>query len=97
MSLHVGKHKLTQTGMEATRNLVYGVAFLCVMPCTALVILASYLSCDLVKLIFGECGNFVGVGPFTQTINLMPAIYGPVILLVRNKELRAARPCQISG
>jgi dopamine receptor D1 len=89
MSIHVGRKKLDQLEMEATRTLIMGVTSLCVMPCLNVVFSATFFAC---RLVFGqlECSNLNGVGFFIKEISLTPAVYGPVIFLVRNKELRAA-------
>ncbi len=89
MSIHVGKKKLGQMEMEATRTLIMGVTSLCVMPCLNVVFSATFFAC---RLVFGqlECSNLNGIGFLIKEISLTPAVYGPVIFLVRNKELRAA-------
>jgi hypothetical protein len=89
MSIHVGRKKLGQMEMEATRTLIIGVASLCVLPCLALVFLATFFTC---RLIFGHfaCSDFYGIGTYIRDISLTPALYGPIIFLVRNKELRVA-------
>ena len=94
MSVHVGKKKLGQMEMEATRTLVIGVASLCVMPCLNVIFMATFFAC---RLVFDqlECSNLNGMGYLIKEISLTPAVYGPVIFLVRNKELRAALTCQI--
>jgi hypothetical protein len=92
MAVHVGRNKLGQLEMEATWTLIMGVTSLCVMPCLNVLLIASFLSC---RLIFGQstCNNFNEMWPFVKDICLIPAIYGPIIFLVRNKELRAAWAC----
>jgi dopamine receptor D1 len=94
MSIHVGRKKLGQLEMEATQTLVIGVTSLCVMPCLSFVFMATFFAC---RLVFGhlECSNLNGIGFLIKEISLTPAVYGPIIFLVRNKELRAALTCQI--
>jgi hypothetical protein len=92
MAVHVGRNKLGQLEMEATWTLIMGVTSLCVMPCLNVLLIASFLSC---RLIYGQsaCDNFNEMWPFVKDICLIPAIYGPIIFLVRNKDLRAAWTC----
>ena len=92
MAVHVGRNKLGQLEMEATWTLIMGVASLCVMPCLNIVLIGTFFSC---RLIFGQstCNNFNEMWPFVKDICLIPAIYGPIIFLVRNKDLRAAWTC----
>jgi hypothetical protein len=94
MSIHVGRKKLGQLEMEATQTLIISMTSLCVMPCLNFVFMATFFAC---RLVFGqlECSNLNGMGYFIKEISLIPAIYGPIIFLVRNKELRAAWTCQI--
>ncbi len=89
MRIHANREKLSEMEMEATRTLVIGVASLCVMSCLTLIFNASYFAC---RLVFGQssCGNFLRIVPLVKELSLTPAIYGPIIFLVRNKELRAA-------
>jgi dopamine receptor D1 len=94
MSIHVGRKKLGQMEMEATQTLVISMTSLCFMPCLNFVFMATFFAC---RLVFDqlECSNLNGIGYFTKEMSLIPAIYGPIIFLVRNKELRAAWTCQI--
>ena len=94
MAVHVGKKKLGQLEMEATQTLIISMTSLCVMPCLNVVLIGVYFSC---RLVFGQSvsSNFNGMLTFVTDMCLIPAIYGPVIFLVRNKELRAAWACQI--
>ena len=94
MSIHVGRKKLGQLEMEATQTLIMGVTSLCVMPCLNVVFIATFFAC---RFVFDplECSNLNGMGYLIKEISLTPAVYGPVIFLVRNKELRAALTCQI--
>jgi hypothetical protein len=80
--------------MEATQTLVISMTSLCVMPCLNVVFSATFFAC---RLVFGqlECSNLNGVGFFIKEISLTPAVYGPVIFFVRNKEFRSALTCQI--
>ncbi len=84
--------KLGQLEMEAIQTLIIGMTSLCVMPCLNVVFIAIFFTC---RLVFGqlECSNFIGIGFLIKEISLTPAVYGPVIFLVRNKELRAAWAC----
>ena len=93
MSVHVDRMKLCQLEMEATQTLIISVASLCVMPCLNVIFVAIFVAC---RLVFGqlECSNFNGIGFLIKEISLIPAIYGPIIFLVRNKELRTAWACQ---
>jgi dopamine receptor D1 len=89
---HADKERLRKMEMEATQTLMIEVASLCVMPCLALTFIASYFgSC----LMFGQCASshFLIIVPLIKEMSLTPAIYGPVIFLVRNKELRAPWAC----
>nr|CAH0102017.1 unnamed protein product [Daphnia galeata] len=92
MSIHVGRKKLGQLEMEATQTLVIGVASLCVMPCLNVIFMATFFAC---RLFFGqlECSNLNVMGFLIKEIALTPAVYGPLIFLVRNKELRSAWAC----
>jgi hypothetical protein len=94
MSIHVGRKKVGQLEMEATRTLIISMTSLCVMPFLNVVFMATFFAC---RLVFGqlECSNLNGMGYFIKEISLTPAVYGPVIFLVRNKELRSALTCQI--
>lgn len=85
---HANRDKLSEMELKARRTLVIGVASLCVMPCIALIFIASYFACRLVS---GQlaCSHFTGLGFFMKDISLTPAVYG-IIFLVRNRELRAA-------
>ena len=85
MVIHVDRKKFGQLEMEATRTLVISVASLCVMPCLNFVFMGTFFVC---RLFFGqlECSNFNGIGFLIKEISLIPAIYGPVIFLVRNKR-----------
>jgi hypothetical protein len=90
MCIHTHREKLNHMEMEATRTLVIGVASLCVMPCLALIFIASYLSCEFF-LGQSSCSRFTTrMDPFVKELSLTPAIYGPIIFLVRNKEFNAA-------
>nr|CAH0103954.1 unnamed protein product [Daphnia galeata] len=92
ISIHVGRKKLGQLEMEATWTLIMGVTSLCVMPCLNIIFIATFFSCPHV---FGEsvCCNLNGMWPYVKEITMIPAIYGPIIFLVRNKELRSAWAC----
>jgi hypothetical protein len=92
MTIHVDRMKLGRMEMEATQTLVISMTSLCVMPFLNFVFMATFFAC---RLVFGqlECSNLNGIGYFTKEISLIPAIYGPIIFLVRNKELRAAWAC----
>ena len=94
MSIHVGRMKICQLEMEATRTLIIGMISLCIMPCLNIVFIAIFFAC---RLIFGQsvCINFNEILPFIKDMSLIPAIYCPIIFLVRNKELRAVWACQI--
>jgi hypothetical protein len=94
MSIHVGRNKLGQLEIEATRTLVISMTSLCIMPCLNVVFIAIFFAC---RLIFGQsaCSNFNEMLPYVKDMCLIPAIYCPIIFLVRNKELRAAWKCQI--
>ena len=89
MCIHVDRERLCEIEMETTRTLMIGVVSLCVMPCLALIFIATFLGC---RLIFGQvaCSSFLIIVPFLKELCLTPAVYGPVIFLARNKELRAA-------
>ena len=95
MSIHVGRNKLGQLEIEATRTLVISMTSLCIMPCLNVVFIAIFFAC---RLIFGQsaCSNFNEMLPYVKDMCLIPAIYCPIIFLVRNKELRAAWKCQIT-
>ena len=84
MRIHADRDKLSEMEMEATRTLVIGVASLCVMPCLAIIFITSYFSC---RLVCGqlECSHFVRIIAFIKESGLSPAVYGPIIFLVRNK------------
>ena len=99
MSIHVGKKKLGQLEMEATRTLIMGVTSLCVMPFLNIIFIATFFVC---RLVFEQlhtwqlqCSNLNGMGYLIIEISLTPAVYGPVIFLVRYKELRSTWACQI--
>jgi hypothetical protein len=94
MSIHVGRKKLGQLEMEATQTLVISMTSLCVMPFLNFVFMATFFAC---RLIFDqlECSNLNGIGFLIKEISLTPAVYGPIIFLVRNKELRSALTFQI--
>jgi dopamine receptor D1 len=94
MCIHADRDKLNEMEMEASRTLVIGVASLCVMPCLALIFIASFFAC---RLVCGqlECSYFVRIMPIIKELSLSPAVYGPIIFIVRNKELRAAWACPI--
>nr|CAH0102016.1 unnamed protein product [Daphnia galeata] len=90
--IHVDRMKIGQQEMEATQTLIIGMTSLCVMPCLIVIFIATFFAC---RLVFGQlaCGNFNEMLPFVKDLCLIPAIYGPIIFLVRNKELRAAWTC----
>nr|CAH0106847.1 unnamed protein product [Daphnia galeata] len=95
MAIHVGRKKLGQLEIEATRTLIIGMTSLCIMPCLNVVFVATFFAC---RLVFGHqsaaCNsNFSEMWPFVKDMCLIPAIYGPIIFLLRNKELRAAWSC----
>ena len=89
MSIHVGRAKLDQLEIEATWTLIMGVTSLCVMPFLNVVFSATFFVCRLVSDQL-ECSNLNGIGFLINEISLTPAVYGPVIFLIRNKELRSA-------
>ncbi|EFX73287.1 hypothetical protein DAPPUDRAFT_253452 [Daphnia pulex] len=89
MRIHADRDKLSQMEMEATRTLVIAMASLCVMPCLALIFNASYFACRLISGPFA-CSSLVKIVPLVKELSLTPAIYGPIIFLARNKELRAS-------
>ena len=94
MSIHVGRNKQGQLEIEATRTLIISMTSLCVMPFLNVVFIATFFAC---RLVFGQsaCSNFNEMLPYVKDMCLIPAIYCPIIFLVRNKELRAAWTCQI--
>ena len=94
MCIHVDREKLGDMEMEATRTLVIGVASLCVMPCLALIFKASFFAC---RLVYGQsaCTNLLKIAPIIKEFSLSLAIYGPIIFLVRNRELRVACACKV--
>ena len=94
MFIQVGRKKFGYLEMGATQTLIISMTSLCVMPFLNFVFMATFFAC---RLVFGqlECSNLNGIGYFIKEISLIPAIYGPIIFLVRNKELRAAWACQI--
>jgi dopamine receptor D1 len=94
MCIHVDRVKLGEMEMEATRTLMIGVASLCVVPCLALLFNATFFGC---RLIYGQsaCTNLLKIAPIIKEFSLTLAIYGPIIFLVRNKELRVAWTCKI--
>jgi len=73
MRIHIDRGNLSDVEMEATRTLVIGVASFCVMPCLALVFLATYFAC---RLVIGQlaCNHLTGVGPFIKDLSLTPAV-----------------------
>jgi dopamine receptor D1 len=94
MAIHVGRKKLCEMEMEATRTLIIGMTSLCIMPCLNVVFVATFFACRLVFRQSAACSsNFNEMWPFVEDTCLIPAIYGPIIFLVRNKELRAAWAC----
>ena len=94
MFIQVGRKKFGHLEMEATQTLIISVVSHCVMPFLNVIFFATFFAC---RFVFGqlECSNLNGIGFWIKEISLTPAIYGPVIFLVRNKELRAAWACQI--
>jgi dopamine receptor D1 len=92
MAIHVGRKKLSEMEIEATRTLIIGMTSLCIMPCLNVIFVATFFAC---RLVFGQsaCSNFSEMWPFAKDMCLFPAIYGPVIFLVRNKELRSVWTC----
>ncbi|KAI9559919.1 hypothetical protein GHT06_013926 [Daphnia sinensis] len=93
MSVHISKKRLNQMELEANLTLVISVGSLCVTPLLGIGFVASYLACEF---IYGEseCGGFTLVGPYIRDVSLFPAIYGPIILLIRNEELRQVFDCR---
>ena len=75
MLIHVSRKKIGKLEMEATQNLLFGVTSLC---CIALEIIATHFSYQ-----FGVEPMF----PFFENLSLIPAIYSPIIYLMRNKNL----------
>jgi len=94
MCIHTDREKLGDMEMEATRTLVIGVTSLCVMSCLTLTFNATFFAC---RLIYGQfsCTNLLKIVPFVREFSMTPAIYGPIIFLVKNKELRACA-CKIA-
>ena len=92
MSIHVGRNKLGQLEMEATRTLIIGITSVGILTCLNVVFIATFFSCPHV---FGElvCCKLNGMWPYVKEITMIPAIYGPIIFLVRNKDLRAEWAC----
>ncbi|KAK4029976.1 hypothetical protein OUZ56_022932 [Daphnia magna] len=87
MSVHISKKRLNQMELEANLTLVISVGSLCITPLLGIGFVASYLACEF---IYGEseCSGFTLVGPYVRDVSLLPAVYGPIILLIRNEELR---------
>lgn len=89
MSVHVDRRKLCQMEVEAARTLIIGVTALCVVPCIGVLFGSSLLTCHFLFDQF-ECRKFVWMGAYIQELIVIPAVYGPLIFLVRNEELRTA-------
>lgn len=93
MSVHISKKRLNQMELEANLTLVISVGSLCITPLLGIGFVASYLACEF---IYGEseCSGFTLVGPYVRDVSLLPAVYGPIILLIRNQELRQVFECR---
>ena len=83
MSVHAARTQLSHLGMKATRNLVTGVASLCVMPFIVLVFAETFFTCQSIDDQL-ECSDIIGKRHSMMYISLIPAIYGPIIFFVRN-------------
>jgi dopamine receptor D1 len=92
MSIHVGRNKLGQLEMEATRTLIIGMTSVGILTCLIVVFFATFFAC---RLVFGQlaCSNFNEMLPYVKDLCLILAIYGPIIFVVKNKELRASWAC----
>ncbi|EFX73279.1 hypothetical protein DAPPUDRAFT_110002 [Daphnia pulex] len=85
MSIHVGRRKFSQMEIEATRTLIIGVASL-IVTCLGVILASSFFIC---RFIFGqsECSNYNWMGPYLRELLLFPAVYFPIVLILRSKEL----------
>jgi dopamine receptor D1 len=85
MSIHVGRRIFSQMEIEATRTLIIGVASL-IVTCLGVILASSFFIC---RFIFGqsECSNYNWTGPYLRELLLFPAVYFPIILILRSKEL----------
>lgn len=85
MSIHVGRRKFSQMEMEATRTLIIGVASL-IVTCLGVILASSFFIC---RFIYGqsECSNYNWTGPYLRELLLFTAVYFPIILILRSKQL----------
>jgi hypothetical protein len=94
MSIHVNGGTLSQMGMEATRTLITGVTSLVVTAFLGVLFALIFLACRLVDKF--ECSHLNwDMGPYFKELGLIPAVYSPIVFLVRNKELRTSMICKM--
>lgn len=92
MSIHMdGEMILSGTEMEGARTLVIGFTPVVVMAYCAIIFVSTFFACRL----FGQfqCVDLSWMGPYVKELSLIPAFYGSMIFLRRNKELRSAYTC----
>ncbi len=87
-----GEMILSGTEIEGARTLVIGFTPVVVMAYCGIIFVSTFFACRL----FGQfqCVDLSWMGPYVKELSLIPAFYGSLIFLKRNKELRSAYACQ---
>ncbi|EFX71665.1 hypothetical protein DAPPUDRAFT_255532 [Daphnia pulex] len=88
MSIHVDRGKLSQMEMEATRSLIIGVTSLVLTVFPPVIFFLTFFVCRLIAVDRFDCNNLTLVIPYMRELGLIHAVYTPLIILLRNKELR---------
>ncbi|EFX73283.1 hypothetical protein DAPPUDRAFT_109999 [Daphnia pulex] len=75
---------LSPVEVEATRTLIVAVTYF--LSYQTVVIVSAFWAC---RFVFGEleCANFKWLGPCVKELTLIPAFYGPLIFLMKNREI----------
>jgi hypothetical protein len=88
MSIHVNKRKLSQIDLETTRTLISGMTSLLITTLPPVIFLSSFLACRLISQ--SECSHFNWLAPYMIELGLINVVCSPLIILIRNKDLRTA-------
>ncbi|EFX73285.1 hypothetical protein DAPPUDRAFT_109997 [Daphnia pulex] len=88
MSIHVNRRKLSQIDLETTRTLISGLTSLIITTLPPMIFVSSFLACRLVSQ--SECSHFNWLAPYMIELGLINVVCSPLIILIRNKDLRTA-------
>jgi hypothetical protein len=93
MSIRLDGEMMILSGaeIEGARTLVIGFTPVVVMTYCGIIFVSTFVACRL----FGQfqCVDLSWMGPYVKELSLIPAFYGSLIFLSRNKELRSAYTC----